>query len=147
MEQDLEERGATLLETGVDLIVRLPVGPRLMMDYVQSFLRRSQSNAATLLPLIDLGKVSMNPASRIAQVLDQSPRTLTELEFRLLYVLMTHPGQVMTPDVIVDRVLGYGESGSKELVRGLVIRIRAIKLSPTRDTPYLSTHDQVWAIS
>lgn len=132
--QELEEREAAYLEVGADLVLHLPVGPRLMMAYVQALLRRSQSNTAILLPLIDLGQVSLNPASRTVQVLRKSPRTLTELEFRLLYLLMTHPGQVMTPDVIVDRVWGYGESGSKELVRGLISRIRA-KIEPNPGNP------------
>ena len=134
LEKDREGREAALLETGADLIVHLPVGPRLMMAYIQSLLRRTQSNAATMLPLIELGKVSLNPASRTVHVLDQPPCNLTELEFRLLFLLMTHPGQVMTPDVIVDRVWGYGESGSRELVRGLVSRVRA-KIEPSPGAP------------
>ncbi|TFH36735.1 MAG: response regulator transcription factor [Anaerolineales bacterium] len=133
-EQAREERDAAFLQAGADLILHLPVGPRLLLAYIQSLLRRSRSYAAALLPQIDLGKISLNPASRTVQVLDQASRTLTQLEFRLLYLLMTHTGQVMPPDVIVDRVWGYGESGSKELVRGLISRVRA-KIEPDPGDP------------
>ncbi len=129
-----EQEQATLLQAGADVILQLPVGPKLLMAYIQTLIRRSQSPVTTLLPLIDLGKIVLNPASRTVQVQDQPNQTLTQLEFRLLYLLMTHPGQVMPPDVIVDRVWGYGESGSKELVRGLVSRVRA-KIEPNPGEP------------
>jgi len=133
-DEENEDHDASLVQAGADLVLHLPVGPKLMVAYIQSLLRRSASRTAALLPFIDLGKISLNPASRSVQVLDQPPRTLTQLEFRLLYLLITHTGQVMPPDVIVDRVWGYGESGSKELVRGLVSLVRA-KIEPDPGDP------------
>jgi two-component system response regulator RegX3 len=133
-EQVHEDREASFLQAGADLIVHLPVGPKLLLAYIQSLLRRSRSNVTTSLPLIDLGKITLNPAARSVQVLDRPSRSLTQLEFRLLYLLITHAGQVMPPDVIVDRVWGYGESGSKELVRGLISRLRA-KIEPDPGNP------------
>lgn len=129
-----EQEQANFLQAGADIILPLPIGPKLLLAYIQSLIKRSQSSATTLLPLIDLGKVALNPASRTVQVQDKPSQTLTQLEFRLLYLLMTHPGQVMPPDVIVDRVWGYGESGSKELVRGLVSRVRS-KIEPNPGDP------------
>lgn len=129
-----EQEQANFLQAGADIILPLPIGPKLLLAYIQSLIKRSQSSATTLLPLIDLGKVALNPASRTVQVQDKPSQTLTQLEFRLLYLLMTHPGQVMPPDVIVDRVWGYGESGSKELVRGLVSRVRS-KIEPNPGEP------------
>jgi two-component system response regulator RegX3 len=129
-----EERDAAFLQAGADLVLHLPVGPKLLIDYIESFLRRSHAIGTTLLPLINLGNISLNPASRAVEVVNQPARTLTQLEFRLLHLLMTHPGQVMPPDVIVDRVWGYSESGSKELVRGLISRVRA-KIEPDASNP------------
>jgi DNA-binding response OmpR family regulator len=63
----------------------------------------------------------------------RDPQRLTQLEFRLLYALMTHRGEVIPSELIVDRVWGYSESGSRELVRGLVSRLRA-KIEPDRST-------------
>ncbi len=129
-----EDREAAYLQAGADIALHLPIGPKLLTAYVQAMLRRSQSAAVNLLPIIDLGKIVLNPASRTVKVLDAPSCALTQLEFRLLYLLMTHPGQVIPPDVIVDRVWGYGESGSKELVRGLVSRVRA-KIEPNPRQP------------
>jgi DNA-binding response OmpR family regulator len=58
---------------------------------------------------------------------------LTHLEFRLLHELMIHQGQILTTEVIVDRVWGYSE-GDRELVRGLVSRLRA-KVEPDPRKP------------
>ena len=62
-------------------------------------------------------------------VLEQPSRRLTQLEFRLLYVLMVNQEQVIPVDVIVERVWGYTGQGSRELVRGLVSRLRR-KIEP-----------------
>jgi DNA-binding response OmpR family regulator len=56
------------------------------------------------------------------------------LEFRLLYVLMVNRGQVIPVDVIVERVWGYTGQGSRELVRGLVSRLRR-KIEPNPHEP------------
>ena len=55
---------------------------------------------------------------------DKDPQRLTQLEFRLLYVLMTNPGQVIPVEEIVERVWGYDGAGNRDLVRGLVRRLR-----------------------
>lgn len=134
IDQVTEELEAALLQAGADLVLHLPIGPKLLTAYLQTFLRRSQSAGVSMLPVIDLGNIVLNPASRTIQVLDSPACTLTQLEFRLLHLLMTHPGQVIPSDVIVDRVWGYGESGSKELIRGLVSRVRA-KVEPDPSEP------------
>jgi DNA-binding response OmpR family regulator len=95
-----EERDAAFLQAGADLVLHLPIGPKLLLANIESFLRRSHSTGTTLLPLIKLGNISLNPSSRTVEVVDQPARTLTQLEFRLLHLLMTHPGQVMPPDVV-----------------------------------------------
>jgi DNA-binding response OmpR family regulator len=61
-------------------------------------------------------------------------RRLTQLEFRLLYVLMVNRGQVIPVDVIVERVWGYTGQGSRDLVRGLVSRLRR-KIEPNQGEP------------
>jgi DNA-binding response OmpR family regulator len=62
---------------------------------------------------------------------ERPPQRLTQLEFRLLYVLMTNRDQVIPSDIIVERVWGYTGTGSRELVRNLVSRLRSkIEVDP-----------------
>ena len=56
---------------------------------------------------------------------------MTHLEFRLLYTLMIHRDQVLVPETIVEQVWGYSGQGDKDLVRGLIRRLRTkVELEP-----------------
>jgi DNA-binding response OmpR family regulator len=64
---------------------------------------------------------------------------LTNLEFRLLHLLMAHPGQVLEAGVIIDRVWGYPDTGDSVLLKNLVYRLRQ-KVEPEPGEPrYIGT--------
>ena len=52
-------------------------------------------------------------------------KKLTQLEFRLFYVLLTHAGHIIPTENIVEHVWGYRGDGNRDLVRGLVQRLRS----------------------
>jgi DNA-binding response OmpR family regulator len=131
IDRHLEGQVADLLEAGADLVLPLPVSPRVLAAYCRNQMHRSGDVAAIAPTPLKLGAVVLDPSVRSVRVGRRKPRRLTKLEFRLLHLLMTHRGQVIPPDVIVDRVWGYAESGSRELVRGLISRLRGkIELDP-----------------
>jgi DNA-binding response OmpR family regulator len=75
--------------------------------------------------------LSLDPATRTVQVVGQPPRRLTHLEFRLLYTLMVNRGQVLSTETIVEHVWGYTGQGDRDLVRGLIRRLRLkVELEP-----------------
>jgi DNA-binding response OmpR family regulator len=47
---------------------------------------------------------------------------------------MTHPGQIIPTENIVEHVWGYSGEGNRELVRGLVQRLRS-KVEPEPHHP------------
>ena len=49
-------------------------------------------------------------------------------------MLMTHPGQIINNEAIVENVWGFKGEGNRELVRGLVQRLRA-KVEPDPKKP------------
>jgi len=127
------------LQGGADLILARPVAGRVIASYVQVLVRRSGGVPLFVLPRLDLQDVALDPATRTIVVAGHEPRKLTQLEFRLLFVLMTNRGQVIPTDVIVERVWGYAGQGERELVRGLVSRLRH-KMEPNPDQPrYIET--------
>jgi DNA-binding response OmpR family regulator len=83
---------------------------------------------------LSLAAVTLDPAARTVQVEAGKARRLTHLEFRLLYTLMIHPGQILPTELIVERVWGYTGHGDRDLVRGLVSRLRA-KVEPEPRAP------------
>ena len=57
----------------------------------------------------------------------------------LLYVLMTNEGQVMPVEELVEKVWGYTGEGNRDLVRGLVRRLRK-KIEPESDRKKPDNH-------
>jgi len=134
-----ESTHVALIRTGVDLVLMRPVSPLLLAAYAQSVLRRAGAAAAFAVPTLDLHEIALDPTTRSVRLADAVPRRLTQLEFRLLYLLMTHRGQVLPTDLIVERVWGYSGEGDRDLVRGLISRLRK-KIEADPDSPvYIQT--------
>ncbi|HFC11211.1 MAG TPA: response regulator transcription factor [Anaerolineae bacterium] len=119
-----EDQHCDYLDAGVDTVLQRPLALRLFIRYMKQLLRRSGSSPNTILTPIVTDEISLNPADRSVTVNGHPPVRLTQLEFRLLYILMTNAGQVIPTEEIVERVWGYGGEGSSDLVRGLVRRLR-----------------------
>jgi DNA-binding response OmpR family regulator len=134
IERSGESEIHTLLQSGADLVLGMPIGPKVLASYCHTLLRRSKSIPAFALPALHLGPIALDPSTRSVSLQDRAATRLTQLEFRLLYTLMTHRGQVIPWEVIVNRVWGYSGGGSRELVRGLVSRLRS-KVEPDPSSP------------
>lgn len=118
-----------LLDAGVDLALERPVSPRILARYARMLLKRAGTIPATVLPAIEAQDLSLDPVTRRVETARAEQIQLTPLEFRLLYLLMTNRGLVIPIDTIVERVWGYSGSGNRDLVRGLVRRLRR-KIEP-----------------
>ncbi|HUM69810.1 MAG TPA: response regulator transcription factor [Chloroflexota bacterium] len=135
-----EDAHCVILDAGVDLVLTRPLSPRILSRYVKVFLQRAGSVPLSILMPIEIEGLSLDPGTRAVTLPDGTRQHLTPLEFRLLYILMTNPEQVIPADVIVERVWGYSAEGSRELVRGLVRRLRR-KIEPdTTFSHYIHTH-------
>lgn len=121
-------------EAGVDEVILRPYGMRVLLAQIRSVLRRSGNMPFFSLPTLSQSEVMLDPATRSVQVGNDPPRNLTHLEFRLLYTLMTHTGQIIPTERIVENVWGYSGEGNRELVRGLVQRLRS-KVEPNPRQP------------
>jgi DNA-binding response OmpR family regulator len=129
----------SLLEAGADLVVFRPYSARLLIAQTQALMRRAGTVPLFSLPTLSQSGLTLDAANRTVEIAGRHSRRLTHLEFRLLYTLMTHRGQVMPSEIIVERVWGYSERGDKELVRGLVSRLRS-KVEPKPRSPrYIRT--------
>lgn len=129
-----------LLEAGADMIVRRPFSARLLIAQLRALLRRAGGVSLLTLPTLSLSGLTLDPATHTVRRAEQPARRLTHLEFRLLYTLMIHRGQVLPMESIVQRVWGYaGNGGSRELVRGLISRLRAKVEADPRQPRFIVT--------
>jgi DNA-binding response OmpR family regulator len=136
----LDEDGhIELLDAGADLVIMRPYSARLLIAQVRALLRQSSGVSFAGLPALQVANLTLDPTTRSVRVNDHDPQRLTQLEFRLLYTLMAHRGQVMPPELLVEHVWGYTGQGDRDLVRGLVRRLRAKVEPDPRDPCYVIT--------
>ncbi len=111
-------------EAGADECVVKPIGVRLFLAKVMAWLRRSWTVPAEALDTVQAGELRLDPARRQLTKPDETVVKLTNLEFRLLHLLMTHQGQVLETNTIVERVWGFSGSGDSTLLKNVVYRLR-----------------------
>jgi DNA-binding response OmpR family regulator len=138
-----EDQQVNLLDAGADLVITRPYGTRLIIAQIKGLLRRSEGLPYHSLPSLTQADVTLDPTARTVKVGEAPPTRLTQLEFRLLYTLITQPGYIMSAENLVEHVWGYSGEGNRELVRGLVQRLRS-KLEPDPRKPrYILTEPGV----
>ncbi|MEE4194551.1 MAG: response regulator transcription factor [Anaerolineae bacterium] len=134
-----EKEKILLYDAGVDLVIDRPYSVSLLLAQIKSMQRRVTGVPYFTLPVLTIDDLVLDPSSRTVQVNGTEPTRLTQLEFRLLYTLMTHPGQVLSAEMLVESVWGYSDTGNRELVRGLVKRLRRKVEENPRQPQYIGT--------
>jgi DNA-binding response OmpR family regulator len=124
---------------GVDECVIKPVNPLLFVAKMRAWLRRSWTVPARALDHLERGALRLDPARQEVSQGAGSPVRLSNLEFRVLYLLMSREGQVLSADLIVERAWGVTGEGDATLLKNVVYRLRR-KIEPDPNHPrYLQT--------
>jgi DNA-binding response OmpR family regulator len=117
---------------GVDECVVKPISPALFLAKIMAWARRGAASSleerATTLRLDSL--------HRSAKTDDGQEVRLTNLEFRLLRLLMSRPGAVFSSEEILREVWGMEGGGNPVVLKNVVYRLRK-KLDSTFGEKYL----------
>ncbi len=107
-------------QAGVDECVVKPISPAIFLAKIVAWARRSWSQ-----PMIPLrtGPLRLDPSHRSAIAVAGQEVRLTNLEFRLLHLLMSRPGYVFKADEIMQTVWGM-ETADLALLKNVVYRLR-----------------------
>ena len=124
------------LELGADDYVVKPFESVELLARVRAAVRRHVVDLPAA--RIEVGALTMDVAEFRAE-LGGVGLELTATEFRLLLELAQHPGQVLTRDVLLERVWGYDYLGDSRLVDMAVKRLRAKLGEDARQSRYVST--------
>ncbi|MBV6396632.1 MAG: Transcriptional regulatory protein WalR [Anaerolineales bacterium] len=107
-------------QSGVDECVVKPISPAIFLAKIQAWTRRSWSQ-----PMSSVGtaRLRLDPSHRSALTGDGREVRLTNLEFRLLHLLMSRPGNIFKADEIMQTVWGM-ETADLALLKNVVYRLR-----------------------
>ena len=119
-----EELHLDMLDAGADWVIDRPYSVRMLIGYVKVFMRHAGTVVRESLPTLHHEVVTLDPSSRMVKVTNKKPQRLSQLEFRLLHTLMVNKRQVLPTERLVEHVWGYTGDGDRNLVRGLINRLR-----------------------
>ncbi len=122
-------------QAGVDECVVKPISPAIFLAKIIAWARRSWSQ-----PMVPVGtsKLKLDPSHRSAIGSEGREIRLTNLEFRLLHLLMSRPGYVFKADEIMQTVWGM-EKADLALLKNVVYRLRKKLEEETGETQLIQT--------
>ena len=109
---------------GVDDVVVKPVSPPILVAKLMAWLRRSWVMPTDGLNSVKVGKYHLVPVLRSLVDPSDVHIRLTNLEFRLLHLLMSRPGHVFPAEEIVQSIWGGYGNGDNILLKNVVYRLR-----------------------
>ena len=120
-------------QAGVDDVIIKPISPPIFLAKIMAWVRRSWTVPVASLNLILAGSHRLDPTRRCLIKADGLEVRLTNLEFRLLHLLMSCPGQIFTAEEIVQSIWGGYGNGDQVLLKNVVYRLRKkIEADPSR---------------
>jgi DNA-binding response OmpR family regulator len=129
------------LELGADDYVTKPFSPKQLMARIRAVLRRAKESADEPRKgwqAITAGDLKLDPQWRTVEREGRATR-LTATEFKILYELVVHEGQVLTHQILTDRVWGYEGVDDAGLLKGHIRNLRR-KLEADSSSPqYIQT--------
>lgn len=109
------------LDSGADDYLVKPFDMTELLARMRAVTRRKGGSAT---PTLGNGIVSLDPATRLAQVGQEAPVLLPNREFALLQALLMRPGVILSRSELEDRIYGWGEEVESNAVEFLIHSIR-----------------------
>jgi DNA-binding response OmpR family regulator len=124
------------LDLGADDYLAKPFSPRTLLARVRALLRRGGSERPA--PL-GAGALVLDPDLQTVSIGGATPVRLTNLEFRLLQLMVAAPNRTVPPERLLRHVWGDRATGDRQLLKQLVHRVRVKVESDPSDPRYLKT--------
>lgn len=130
--RSLETDKVAALDAGADDYLSKPFGVSELLARVRAQLRRRTQGSEQDPPLIRFGNFEIDCVNRVVRRHDEALH-LSQIEYRLLLCLATHPGRVMTHRQLLAQVWGAQAVESHQYLRVYVGHLRQkIETDPTQ---------------
>jgi two-component system, OmpR family, KDP operon response regulator KdpE len=127
-----EEKKVLLLKLGADDYMVKPFSIAELAARCEAALRRYDKSAEKN-PIVRTGPLVVDLISR-SVIFGEKPVPLTRTEYRLLHILASHLGLVVTHEQLIREIWGKPASGNVQYLRVLMRQVRR-KIEPDRDQP------------
>lgn len=121
-------------QNGVDECVIKPISPAIFLAKIIAWSRRSWKDT---IPPRQTGRLRLDASHRSAAGSNNLEIKLTNLEFRLLHLLMSRPGYVFPAEDIIQNV--WGAEGDVILLKNVVYRLRKKLEKVTKEKHFIKT--------
>ena len=111
-------------KAGVDEVVVKPISPPIFLAKIMAWVRKSWTMPMHGLSLVQAGKHRLDPTRRCIIDPNGLEIKLTNLEFRLMHLLMSRPGHIIDADDLIDSIWGGYGNGTHVLLKNVVYRLR-----------------------
>ena len=111
-------------EAGVDEVVVKPISPPIFLAKIMAWVRRSWTVPTDGLSLVKAGSHRLDPTRRCLLDPNGTEIKLTNLEFQLLHLLMSRPGNIFSAEDIIESIWGEYGRGDQILLKNVVYRLR-----------------------
>ncbi len=119
------------LEVGADDYLIKPIRARALLTRIQKLLEKKNT---TFSKALTFGSLIIDPHSQRV-LLSGIDVKLTSKEFEVLWVLASHPGEIVTRDALLKELRGYEFDGLDRSIDLRISRVRK-KLEDHTDDPY-----------
>lgn len=109
---------------GVDDVIVKPISPAITIAKITSWLRRTWVMPTDALAVVTAGQYRLVPVLRSLVGPNEVRIKLTNLEFRLLHLLMSRPGSVFLSQEITECLWAGQASGDHLLLKNVIYRLR-----------------------
>lgn len=123
-------------DAGVDECVVKPISPSIFLAKVAAWSRRSWSEPMSSRRT---NKLRLDPSHRSAIGRSGQEVRLTNLEFRLLHLLMSRPGYVFKSEDIIQTVWETQRENDQALLKNMVYRLRKKLEEEAEETNLIQT--------